>query len=259
MPLGLTRIVTALRVIAALVSTVFNLIPLYGIRVWAWDPFQIVLLYWAETAILVVCTLIHLACIPFAEVTMTFKDDQTAPVSRGTIVGFFALHSSAFACLHLYFLCTLFAGNALREVHSVADFIIIFFIDTGAWAPLALLVLAGIIDVLTGEYHPAFVDAFARWVHITLGRPPLDEPGEIVVSDVVSGLYVRIIIIGLAIIVGNQHAQQYGSFAPLFIVIVLKTLVDLAIRLGPILKGATAYSPALVSLIGRVSRIYEFG
>jgi Family of unknown function (DUF6498) len=237
-----SRVVIALRVLAALMLTGFNLIPLYGIQSWGWDPFQLVLLYWGETVILLLCTLVHLACIPPAQLTVSIND-LTLPWDHPTVVGMFALHAGGFVSLYLYFLCGLFGGNALHHVNNVTGFIETFFLASGAWAPLLLATLAGLVDVLTGQYHPAFVDAFARWLHITLVRPPAGEAGEPAITTVVGGLYVRIIVIGLAIIVGNQHAQRYGSFAPLFIVITLKTLVDLVIRLGPIFK--VAFAPLL--------------
>ena len=42
-----------------------------------------------------------------------------------------------------------------------------FFIASGAWVPLLLAALAGVIDVPTGAFHPVFVDAFApRLLHV---------------------------------------------------------------------------------------------
>lgn len=54
-----------------------------------------------------------------------------------------------------------------------------------------------------------------------------DDVGVIVVD-----LYKRILVMQVGIIAGAWFAQSYGSKAPLIIVIVLKTLVDLGSRSG---------------------------
>src|SRR5690348_8768097 len=154
--------VTALRVIAAALFASFNLVPLYGLVAWHWDAFQLLILYWGETAILFVCTLAHIACIPPAQLGTMIVNGKSVPASRLMIVGFFALHGGMFLAGHLFFLGMLFAGSKLAHIGGVAGFVHAFFIASGAWAPLVLVALAGALDVLTGPYHPAFVDAFAR-------------------------------------------------------------------------------------------------
>jgi len=235
----LLSLLTTLRVLAALLFTAFNLIPLYGIYAWGWDAFQLLLLYWGETFILFACTLTHIACIPPARLGTMIVNGKTVPASRAMMVGFFAVHGGGFVSIHLFFLCALFSGDAFSQLHGVVDFIRSFLLASGAWAPLLLVVLAGIVDVLTGEYHPAFVDAFARWLHVTLDRPPIGQPGD-AVGSVVGGLYLRIFVMQAAIIFGGMASQRYGSLAPLVIVIALKTLADLAMRIDAITKGPAA-------------------
>ena len=54
----------------------------------------------------------------------------------------------------------------------------------------------------------------------------------------VGGLYVRIVIMQIAIIFGAIFANSYGSIAPLLIVIGFKTLVDMAASAsGASIKG----------------------
>jgi hypothetical protein len=103
--------------------------------------------------------------------------------------------------------------------------------------------LAGALDVLTGPYHPAFVDAFARVLHVALARPKDAAPGQ-AVGSVVGGLYVRVGIMQIAIIFGAFAATAVGSAAPLVILVVLKTAVDFVIRLSAI---ATAPPAPLLS------------
>jgi hypothetical protein len=238
MTAGFGRIVTALRVAAAALFAAFNLVPLYGIYGWGWDAFQLLLLYWAETVILFVCTLTHIACIPPQQLGTMIVNNRSVPATRAMMVGFFALHGGVFITVHLVFLCVLFSGAEFNRLNGVADFLSTYFIASGAWLPLILVALAGAADVLTGPYHPAFVDAFARRLHImlaravgTAGTPP--PPGD-AVGSVVLGLYGRIIIMQVAIIFGAMAALRFGTVAPLVIVIGLKMLIDLGTRLSAI-------------------------
>ncbi len=231
--------VTALRIVAAALFSAFNLVPLYGIYAWGWDAFQLLLLYWGETAILFACTLLHIACIPPARLGTMIVNGRTVPASRLMMVGFFALHGGMFIAIHLLFLCVLFSGDAFNRIDGVAGFLRTFFFASGAWVPLLLVGLAGLIDVLTSEYHPAFVDAFARRLHVALARPADSGQGD-AVGSVVLGLYGRIFIMPLAIIFGAMAASRFGSVAPLVIVIALKTMIDLLTRLGGIFRTSPA-------------------
>jgi hypothetical protein len=228
--------VTTFRVLAALLFAAFNLIPLYGIYAWGWDAFELLPLYWGETAVLFACTLIHIACIPPVRLGTMIVNGKTLPATRLMAVGFFALHGGIFVAVHLLFLCLLFSGNAFRQIHGIWDFVFVFFIASGAWLALALVAFAALIDVLTGAYHPAFVDAFAVKLHVALARSPEQQPGD-AIGSVVGGLYLRIFIMQAAIIFGGMAAQRFGSMAPLVIVIALKTLIDIATRLEPIFRA----------------------
>ena len=162
------------------------------------------------------------------------------------MVGFFAVHGGVFITAHLFFLCMLFSGAEFSRLNGVADFLRTFFIASGAWVPLLLAALAGVIDVLTGPFHPAFVDAFARRLHVALARSAAAPTGD-AVGSVVGGLYLRIVIMQVAIIFGAMASLRYGTLAPLVIVIAFKTLIDLGTRLSAI----SGVSPApLLSAAG---------
>jgi hypothetical protein len=222
-----------LRVLAAVLYAGFNFVPLYGIYAWGWDAFQLLLLYWGETAILFLCTLAHVACIPPDRLGTMTINGRTVPASRLMMVGFFAVHGGGFVAMHLLFLCIVFSGNRLHDIHGAAGFVRVFFIGSGAWTALLLAGLAGVFDVLTGAYHPAFVDALAHRLRVTLRRPADGKPGD-AVGSVIAALYVRIFIMQFAIIFGAMAATGFGSVAPLVIVIVLKTVVDFVMRLQPV-------------------------
>ena len=59
-------------------------------------------------------------------------------------------------------------------------------------------------------------------------------------TAIVGMLYARIVIMQIAILLGALLAGWTGSLAPLIIVIVLKTLLDIALGAQvPVLKGLT--------------------
>jgi hypothetical protein len=240
----MTTLVTTLRLAAALLFTAFNLVPLYGVYAWGWNAFQLLLLYWGETAILFVCTLAHIAFVPPALLGTMTVNGRSRPATRPMMVGFFALHGGMFIGAHLLFLCVLFAGDTFRHIHGVRGFAATFLVASGAWAPLLLVALAGALDVLIGDYHPAFVDAFARRLNVSFVRAAEDKPSD-AIGSLVGGLYLRIFIMQAAIIFGAMASRGSGSLAPLVIVIVLKTLADVVTRIGPILKSAPAPAPRL--------------
>ncbi len=238
---GFGMAVRALRVVAAALFAAFNLVPLYGIYAWNWDAFQLLLLYWAETVILFACTLAHIAFIPPARLGTMIVNGKTVAASRPMLIGFFALHGGLFIAVHLLFLCVLFSGDRFSRLDSVADFLRTFFVASGAWVPLLLVALAGIIDVLTSEFHPVFIDAFARRLHMALVRPQAAPAGTgDAVGSVIGGLYLRIFIMQAAIIFGAMASRRYGTVAPLVIVIGFKTLIDLGTRLAAISGASSA-------------------
>lgn len=49
-----------------LIALIGNLIPLAGVWLWQWDPFQLLMLYWMETVIVAGWTLARIAALPQA-------------------------------------------------------------------------------------------------------------------------------------------------------------------------------------------------
>jgi hypothetical protein len=229
--------ITILRVLAALASAAFNLTPLYGVYAWGWDAFQLLLLYWAETVLLFICALVHIRFIPTAQLgTMIVNGRTVVPTHRG-LMGFFALSALPFIAGHFFFVSMLFSGDWFGRVHGLGDAVHTFLIASGAWKPLLMVALAGAIDVLIGEFHPAFVDALARRLHLVWrrGKPVPDAFGSIV-----GGVYARIVMTQAGVIFGGMAFQRYGTMAPLAIVVGLKTLLDLGTRWSVMLASPSA-------------------
>jgi hypothetical protein len=232
--------ITILRILAALASAAFNLTPLYGVYAWGWDAFQLLLLYWAETVVLFGCALVHIRFIPTAQLGTMIVDGRTVAATHRSLMGFFALSAVPFIAGHLFFLCVLFSGDWFKRLHGLADIVHTFLIASGAWKPLLLATLAGVIDLLIGEFHPAFVDVLARRLHLVWRRR---KPAPDAFGSIVGGTYARIVITQAAVIFGGMVLQRYGTMAPIAIVVGLKTLLDLGARLSVTFGSPSSIPP----------------
>lgn len=206
-----------------------NLLPLAGVWLWGWDAFQVLMLYWAETVILAGWTLARIATLP-ADLLGTLKvNGQERRGTNLTMTLFFAFHAGMFITVHLIFLLVLFSGDWSDRMTRPLSFLYALFIESGAWAPLIFAFLGGLIGFVTATPQPALV---TRLMHRLDPRRPAFvahglDPKQDHVGPLVGGLYARIIVMQFGIIFGAWLAQRYGNKAPLMIVIVLKSLIEL--------------------------------
>ena len=233
----------AIRALSVLVSLIANLIPLYGVLYWQWDTFQLLMLYWMETVIIAFWTIRRIGRVPIQELGTITVNGRVQAATRRMLCGFFTLHAGAFISVHLLFLWVLFSGDWLKKVHGFASFFDELFIANGLWLALAFMFVAGWISyrLSASQGYPRTIER-GLYPRKTLART--EEGGNDTVGSIVGGLYVRIVIMQVAIIAGAALAQRYGSIAPLLIVIGLKTLADMAasIRGSSALKGMTLSS-----------------
>jgi Family of unknown function (DUF6498) len=214
--------------VAALITLVGNLIPLYGVLYWGWDTFQLLMLYWMETAIIAFWTMGRLAKLPQDQLGTMKVNGVERPATTKGLVGFFSLHAGGFILGHLLFLLLLFSGNWLQKPHpggSLRELVT----TNGVWIALLLLFVASWMSFLV-DIKPSLVQRIENWLHP--GRVvPQANPAKGGVGAIVGVLYMRIVIMQVAIIFGAMLAKSMSSLAPILIVIGLKTLVDLA--MGP--------------------------
>ncbi|MGE3147138.1 MAG: DUF6498-containing protein [Pseudorhodoplanes sp.] len=204
--------------ISRLIALAGNLVPLGGVLYWGWDPFQLLMLYWMETVILAGWTMACIGVMPAAELGSMTVNGRERPASHRLLVGFFSLHAGMFIAVHFLFLWLLFSDRWTDRVRGPVSFVRELVLASGAWIPLAFALVAGLIAFLVERRRSL---AFA----VPQGGKAQDRVGS-----VVGALYMRIFAMQFAIIAGAWFAKEYGSTAPLLIVIVLKTLFDL--RLG---------------------------
>jgi hypothetical protein len=221
----------ALFILATLATFLGNVIPLYGVLYWQWDTFQLLMLYWMETCIVAFWTLKRLARLPVDALGTMTVNGQVRPASRTGLVGFFALHASAFILVHLLFLWIFFSSAWLKKVHGVGSFFAELFLENGLWSALLFMFVAGWVTYLTTA-KPDYAHTIDRKVYPRrlVDRKHGGDGGD-AVGPIVGALYMRIVIMQVAIIFGAMLSQGLGSTAPLLLVIGLKTLIDLG--LGP--------------------------
>jgi hypothetical protein len=235
--------IRAIRTLSILVGLAANLIPLYGVLYWQWDTFQLLMLYWMETVIIAFWTIRRIARVPIQELGTITVNGKVQAATRRMLCGFFTLHAGVFISVHLVFLWVLFSGEWLKKVHGFASFLDELFIANGLWLALIFMFVSGWISYLVSASQ-GYPRPLERGLYPKKTLAPTPESGGDTVGSIVGGLYVRIVIMQIAIIAGAIFARSYGSIAPLLIVIGFKTLADLAasIRGTSALDGMTLSS-----------------
>jgi hypothetical protein len=225
----------AIRIVSILVGLTGNLIPLYGVLYWQWDAFQLLMLYWTETVIIAFWTILGITRLPADQLGMIKVGGRMKPATHKLLCGYFSLVAGMFILGHLLFLWLIFSGEWLRKLPASSSILKELYVSDGLWLALIFMFVSGWISYL---HSPAPArdrapqQASSGWA---------EDAGSDVVGEVVGGLFVRIFIMQAAIIFGGMLATYYGSIAPLVIVIVLKTLVDLGAqaRASPAFKRVT--------------------
>src|SRR5262249_49785825 len=120
-----------IRFLIAALFAAYNLVPLYGIRHWGWDAFQLLILYWTETLILAAWTMVRIARLPEERLGTMTVNGKVVKATHRMMVGFFSLHAGMFVAVHLLFLCLLFSGDWFERLHGFGDFFHTFFIASG--------------------------------------------------------------------------------------------------------------------------------
>lgn len=196
-----------------LILILSNLVPLAGILFWGWDTFVLLCLYWLETAVIGFWTIVRLA---------TMSRDPASVAGRsiaGTLAlaGFFTVHAGLFMTVHMLFIFTLFAGPWAGKIHEARDFIRLIVIGKDLWIPLlALFVGQGAIFIN---------DAVNRFV---FAKAP---PAKADTGEIMGGFYKRIVVMHLAIMGGAFVAQMIGTIAPLIVLVLLKTAIEIRFQM----------------------------
>ncbi len=198
-----------------------NIAPIYGVAVFGWDAFNIVLLYWAENLIIGFYNILKIA---FAKVEHPIQH-----LGKLFAIAFFIIHYGGFVAVHGIFIFLMFGksegGPNLNLGHAWPCFLVFVQLLIGViwhcwttvpndmkYAMAALFISHGISFVrnyiLAGEYKTAKSKDL-------MGQP-----------------YSRVIVMHVAILAGGFLSFAIGSPAGVLIVLIaLKTIIDIKLHL----------------------------
>lgn len=181
-----------------------HLLPLAGVWLFGWDAGNLLILYWLESAVIGLWTVVLLAAAPEQPLPLLSPPGQ--PTTTGGVIAFFVLvHAGFFMALHLYFLHSAFGVTNAAEHGSLEGALLHMVIDDGLWVPLAGLF---------------FVRAL-----VTLNALRNHEPPQ----RFVIGFYFRIVVMQIAIICGGMLTLAFGSVAALAMLVAVRLGFELAV------------------------------
>jgi hypothetical protein len=211
---------------SSLILIAANLVPLVGVFFWGWDAFVLLMLYWLETAVIAFWTVVRIASMPASALgDLHFEGSGHRTTSPIGMAAFITLHAGIFMGVHFVFLWTLFSEGWSQRIHSVRDFITLMVIGTGLWVPLLALFIGRGALMLFDAARPRLLRMFGIVPRERPARSPL-PPGE----SLLYGLYVRIVVMQVTIIIGAWFAMLFGNAGALAFLIIVKTAVDLSLQ-----------------------------
>ncbi|HEX4507824.1 MAG TPA: DUF6498-containing protein [Alphaproteobacteria bacterium] len=204
-------------VVRNLLAFAGNMLQVYGVLYWGWDMFQILMLYWMETAVIAFWGLLRLAVLPEGLLgEMTVNGRVVAATNKLLLLMFVPFVVISMAA-HLLILWAVFAGTSAAGVHSAVSFVDKFIVASGAWKPLLFTWLAGAVG-----FYQSPKRAFLARRQI----PDVANQHGDGVGPAIGGTLGRIVMLQVATIIGAMLARSYGTIAPWLILIGLKTLTD---------------------------------
>jgi hypothetical protein len=207
----------------SLIALVFaNLLPIYGVVVFGWSAFNIVLLYWAENIIIGFYNILKIA---FAKV-----EPPIANLGKLFLILFFIIHYSGFVAVHGLFIFFLFGKK--ESLQSLGTF-------EHPW-PCFLIFVQLLVSVIRHCWTTIpndmkyaigslFLSHGVSFVHnyLIVGEYKTSKP-----NDIMTQPYSRIIVMHIAILAGAFLTVTIGSpLGVLIILIALKTILDVKFHL----------------------------
>jgi len=194
---------------------VANVLPLWGVLFLGWDAFLIVLLYWAENIAIGFYTVLKIVFVKAPS-----PKDQ---LSKLLIIPFFIIHYGGFTAGHGFFVLSIFKKGGKLSI-------------SGEEWPCFLVFVQLLLNVMRQAYSiiPANMKYVLLALFVSHGISFVYNyllKGEYAVAKVASP-YGRVFVMHIAIIGGAFLAEQIGSpVAVLFVLVVLKTIMDVALHL----------------------------
>jgi hypothetical protein len=213
---------------STLILVAANLVPLIGVLSWGWDAFILLMLYWLETAVIAFWTIVRVATTPrdkLGDIKFQGSDKPGAPLGLAL---FFTLHAGIFMAVHFMFLWALFAGDWARKIHGPREFFDQIIVGTGLWIPLLVLFMVRGGLIMLEPFEPGLRRTFGIAPSRRARKSTLLTPTE----SSLFGLYARIFIMQLTILLGAWIALLVGAAGAYGLLVILKTAIDVAFQVA---------------------------
>jgi hypothetical protein len=205
-----------------MIATLFligsNLVPLVGIAFWGWDAFELLVLYWCETAVIGFWTAVEMTFrpAPFPDRNM---ERLSHKMGRGFRSMLLMVNVAIFMAAHMAFLWNLFAGPWKERIHGPEEFVRELIVGNGLWMPLAVTFVTQGALLLYDLLSPA---------GNTGAVSPFDT--NIRSSSAIAGLYRRIVVMHLTILFGGWILIGFAREHAATILVAVKTVIDLILN-----------------------------
>ena len=186
--------------------------------------FQILMLYWMETAVIGFWALLRLAVLPEGLLGEMTVNGRVVAATNRLLLQMFVPFVVISMAAHLLLLWVMFSGTSAADVHGPASFASKFIIASGAWQPLLFTWLAGAVGFYQSPKRNGFMRAIPSLPQQSIADAP-NRHGD-GVGPAIGGTLGRIVMLQVATIIGGMLARSYGTIAPWLILIGLKTLTD---------------------------------
>ena len=204
-----------------------NMLQAYGVLYWGWDIFQILMLYWMETAVIGAWALLRIAVLPAGLLGEMTVNGHVVAATNTLLLQIFVPFVAISMAAHLLILWVVFSGPSGESVHGPISFASQFIVASGAWVPLLFTLLAGAVGFYESPKRSNLLRALRGRLlpphQLTLVSSNQPADGG---TPAIGGTLGRIVMMQVATIIGGMFARTYGSMAPWLILIGLKTLLD---------------------------------
>ena len=203
------------------------LLPIWGVLRWDWDVFVLLVVYWLETAIIGIWTIARIGITPPGSMGPLLINGRPTN-SRFAMTAFFIVHAGMFMGGHLLFLWVIFSDDWSKVVHGPIDFFNVLIVRTGLWIPLLALFVVRGFGFFFRALKPEYIQRVERALWLPVTQPPAPEN----MDKLIALFYARVVIMHVTILFGAVPAKLIGSIAPLIILVLLKTVVDVVVHLA---------------------------
>jgi len=181
-----------------------HLLPLLSVWLAGWDAGNLLILYWLESAVIGLWTVVLVAAAP-AQPLKILSGPGQASTTGGGMALFILVHAGFFMGIHLYFLHFAFEVTQADLHGSLPAAIVHMLLDDGLWLPLA--------------------GVFVIRMLVTVQALQRQEP----VQRQIIGFYFRIVVMQLAIIIGGFLMFMVGPIAALITLVAVRLGFEIAV------------------------------